>query len=148
MDEQLKPLQGPTASGPVTPVGTLELREEVLEIVKERVRTGQVSFQREVQIRTETVTTELRRETLVIEVGTGAAEVYFGGELLPAGETREVLLYDEQTVVSKVPYVTEEVRIGKQTVTEQQHHEVELKYEVLFVDEQHVQVDHQQGEPS
>jgi len=150
MDEQLKPQITPLS--PTVPetvqVGTLELREEMLEIVKERVRTGQVSFRREVQTRTETVTTELRRETLVIEVNTGAAEVYFGGELLQAGETREVLLYDEHAVVNKVPYVTEEVQIGKQTITEQQQHEVELKYEVLVVDEQQVQADHQQGEPS
>jgi len=119
----------------VQQIGTLELREEVLSVSTERTQTGQVSFRREVQTRTETVTTELRRETLIIEVQPGAAEVFFNGELLKAGETREVLLYDEQTVVNKVPYVTEEVKIGKQVITEQQQHEVELNYEVLVVDE-------------
>lgn len=139
MDEQKKTdgqmKEDRPATGEVKQIGTLELREEVLSVSKERVQTGQVSFRREVQTRTETVTTELRRETLVIEVGAGAAEVYFNGELLKAGDTREVLLYDEQTVITKAPYVTEEVRIGKQTVTEQQQHEVELHYEVLVVDE-------------
>jgi len=115
-------------------IGMLELREEVLSVSTERTQTGQVSFRREVQTRSETVTTELRRETLIIEVQPGAAEVFFNGELLQAGETREVLLYDEQTVVNKVPYVTEEVRIGKQVVVEQQQQEVELQYEVLLVD--------------
>jgi len=150
MDKDMKP-QGvadlPTTSETVQ-VGVLELREEVLSISKTQVQTGQVQFRREVKTRTETITTELKRETLVIEVSTGAAAVYFGGELLQAGETREVLLYDEHAVVNKVPYVTEEVRIEKQTVTEQQHHEIELKYEVLVVDEQQVQAEHQQGEPA
>jgi uncharacterized protein (TIGR02271 family) len=117
-------------------LGTLELREEVLEVTRERAQSGQVSFHREVKTRTETITTELRRETLVITVKPGTAEVYLGEELLQPGETREVLLYDEQTVVSKVPFVTEELRIGKKTVTEQQQHSVELQYEVLVVDEQ------------
>jgi len=115
-------------------VGVLELREEVLSISKTQVQTGQVQFRREVKTRTEAVTTELKRETLVIEVGPGGGEVFFNGEQLKEGETREVLLYDEQTVVNKVPYVTEEVHVGKQVITEHQQQQVELQYEVLVTE--------------
>jgi uncharacterized protein (TIGR02271 family) len=131
----------PEASGPfsadpdVTAVGTLQLREEVIQIGRERSSAGQVSFRREVRTRTETVTTELRREVLIIEIQPGGPAVFLQDEELKPGETREVVLYDEQTVVSKVPFITEEVHIGKRTVTAQQQHEVELQYEVLAVDE-------------
>ena len=133
MDEGLKP-QGVSTTSETVQVGVLELREEVLSINKEQVQTGQVRFRREVRMRTETVTTELKRETLVIQVGPGSGEVFFNGEQLKEGETREVLLYDEQTVVNKVPYVTEEVHIGKQVVTEHHQQQVELKYEVLVTE--------------
>lgn len=129
-------------------IGTIELREELPVIRREQVRTGQVSFRREVQMRTETVTMELRRETLVIEVQPGEAAVYFGDELLQPGETREIVLYDEQASVSKQPFVTEEVRIGKRVVTEQQETMLELGYEVLVSDrteEAVPQVQDQQG---
>lgn len=130
MDEGLKPQSVSTTSETVQ-VGVLELREEVLSVDKQRVQTGQVQFRREVKTRTETVTIELKRETLVIQVGPGSGEVFFNGEQLKEGETREVLLYDEHAVVNKVPYVTEEVRIGKQVITEQHQQQVELQYEVL-----------------
>ena len=115
-------------------VGVLELREELPVIVKESVLAGQVSIRREVQTRTETVVMELTRETLRIEVGAGQAAVYLGDELLQPGESREVLLYDEQVVVSKQPYVTQEVRVGKRTVTERTEYPLELQYEELVVD--------------
>jgi len=133
MDEELKPRSVSTTSETVQ-VGVLELREEMLQISKEQVHTGQVQFRREVKTRIETVTTELKRETLVIEIRPGSGEVFFNGELLKAGETKEVLLYDEHAVVDKLPYVTEEVHIGKQVITEQHQQQVELHYEVLVTE--------------
>jgi len=136
MDEDVKP-QG-AADLPTTlktvQVGVLELREEMLSISKTQVQSGQVQFRREVKTRTETVTTELKRKTLVIQVGPGSGEVFFNGEQLKEGEIKEVLLYDERAMVNKVPYVTEEVRIGKQVITEQHQHQVELQYEVLVTE--------------
>lgn len=120
----------------VTPLGVLELREEVIEIRRERRSAGAISFRREVQTRTETVTTELRREVLIIETQPGGPEVLLDGEVLQPGETREVVLYDEQTVVSKAPFVTEEVRIGRRAVVSTQQQDIELRHEVLVVDEE------------
>jgi uncharacterized protein (TIGR02271 family) len=114
-------------------VGVLELREELPVIVRSSVLAGQVSIQREVLTRTETVVMELTRETLRIEVGEGQAAVYLGDELIRPGESREVLLYDEQVVVSKQPYVTQEVRVSKRTVTERSEYPLELQYEELVV---------------
>ncbi|WP_424952818.1 YsnF/AvaK domain-containing protein [Deinococcus sp.] len=116
-------------------VTTLELREELPVIERQQVQSGQVSFRREVRVRTETVTLELRFETLRIEVGPGEAAVYLGDVLLQPGEVREVLLYDERLMVSKHPYVTEEVKISKRAVTEVQETRLNLSYEVLVTDQ-------------
>ncbi|PNY79521.1 YsnF/AvaK domain-containing protein [Deinococcus koreensis] len=118
----------------VTLLGTLELREEMVEVKRERSPRGQVTVRREVQTRQETVTTELRREVLHIEVSAGGPAVYIGDDLLQPGESREVVLYDEQTVVTTEPFVVEEVRIGKRSVLETRQTPVELRYEVLVVD--------------
>lgn len=114
-------------------VGVLELREELPVIVRSSVLAGQVSIQREVLTRTETIVMELTRETLRIEVGEGQAAVYLGDELIRPGESREVLLYDEQVVVSKQPYLTQEVRVSKRTVTERSEYPLDLQYEELVV---------------
>jgi len=135
MDDQRKRPEEQGAKAEVQQIGTLELREEVLSVIKEQVQTGQVSFSRKVETRTETVTTELRRETLIITVHPGSAQVYFGDDLLQPGQTREVLLYDEQVTFTKTPTVTEEVHIGKRIVTEHQQQQVDLQYEVLVVNE-------------
>lgn len=115
-------------------VGVLELREELPVIVRESVLAGQVNVRREVRTRTETVVMELTRETLHIEVIAGQAAVYLGDELLQAGENREVVLYDEQVVVSKQAYITQEVRVSKRTVTERSEYPLELQREELVVD--------------
>ena len=130
-----RPIQTAETRPPqVVQVGVLELREELPVIVRESVLAGQVSIQREVRVRTETVVMELTRETLRIEVGVGQAAVYLGDELIRPGESREVLLYDEQVLVSKQPYVTQEVRVSKRTVTERAEYPLELQYEELVVD--------------
>ena len=134
------PVSGPVTGeirndGHIQAVATLELREERAVWQQERVLAGQVQVRREVQTRTETVSTELRREVLIIEASPGGPAVYVGDQLLQPGEQREIVLYDEQATLQKVPYVVEEVRIGKRTVTERHEAQVELRREVLVVEE-------------
>ena len=120
----------------VTALGVLELREERAQVEREQVSAGSVTVRRDVLVRTETVVVELRRETMVIEILPGSPAVYFGEELLQPGESRELLLYDEQAVVSKVTVVSEEVHVGKRSVTESRQSSVDLNYEVLVVEQQ------------
>jgi len=119
----------------ITRIGILELREELPVLTKEKIQTGQVSFQREVQTRTETVILDLQRETLVIEVRSGEGTVFIGDEPLQPGETREILLYDEQQMVTKQPYVIEEIHIGKRIVTETHQESIDLQYETLVTEQ-------------
>ena len=117
-------------------LGVLELREERALVEREQVSAGSVTVRRDLRVRTETVVVELRREVLVIETRSGGPAVYFGEELLRPGESRELVLYDEQAVITKVPFVTEEVHIGKRSVTEGHESSVDLNYEVLVVEQQ------------
>ena len=120
----------------VTALGVLELREERAQIEREQVSAGSVTVRRDLKVRTETVVVELRREVLVIETRPGGPAVYFGEELLHPGESRELVLYDEQAVITKVAFVTEEVHVGKRSVTESRRSSVDLNYEVLVVEQQ------------
>ncbi len=120
----------------VTALGVLELREERALVEREQVSAGSVTVRRDLRVRTETVVVELRREVLVIETRPGGPAVYFGEELLHPGESRELVLYDEQAVVSKVAFVSEEVHVGKRSVTESRQSSVDLNYEVLVVEQQ------------
>ena len=134
--------QAPVTEAPVTQarqvmaLGVLELRKERALVEREQVSAGSVTVRRDLRVRTETVVVELRREVLVIETRPGGPAVYFGEELLYPGESRELVLYDEQAVITKVPFVTEEVHIGKRSVTESHESSVDLNYEVLVVEQQ------------
>ncbi|MBZ9751109.1 DUF2382 domain-containing protein [Deinococcus sp. HMF7604] len=115
----------------------LQLLEERLRVNKDRYVAGQVQIGKHVETRTENVTVGLEREEIVIErhVVTDARPVD-GNVTLGAGtETIRVDLEAERADVSKQAYVTEEVEIGKRTVTEQQTVSETVGREVLDVDQ-------------
>ncbi|MVN88873.1 DUF2382 domain-containing protein [Deinococcus sp. HMF7620] len=115
----------------------LQLLEERLQVNKDRYVAGQVQIGKHVETRTENVTVGLEREEIVIErhVVTDARPVD-GNVTLGAGtETIRVDLEAERADVSKQAYVTEEVEIGKRTVTEQQTVSETVGREVLDVDQ-------------
>ncbi|WP_034384755.1 DUF2382 domain-containing protein [Deinococcus sp. YIM 77859] len=99
----------------------LQLLEERLVVNKERFRAGAVEISKHVETRQETVNVPLQREEVVIErhAVTDARPVE-GAVLGEGSETVRVDLEAERANVSKQAYVTEEVEIGKRTVTETQ----------------------------
>lgn len=119
----------------VSPVARLELREERAQLDVDRFVQQHLTFKREVRTRTETHTAELRSEVLVISLADGEAAVRIGDHDLQPGESFELLLYNERLEVSKRPYLSEIVEIGKQTVAVQRSVAVDLQYEVLTVEE-------------
>jgi uncharacterized protein (TIGR02271 family) len=115
----------------------LQLLEERLSVGKERYLAGQVQIGKHVETRQETVAVPLQREEVVIErhAVTDARPVQ--GDVLSnsTGETVRVELEAERANVSKQAYVTEEVEVGKRTVTEQQTVTDTVGREVLDVNE-------------
>lgn len=112
----------------------LQLLEERLMVNKERFQVGAVEIGKHIETRQETVNVPLQREEVVIERHqvTDARPVQ-GAVLGAASETVRVDLEAERAQVAKQAYVTEEVEIGKRTVTETQQVTETIGREVLDV---------------
>jgi len=112
----------------------LQLLEERLMVNKERFQAGAVEIGKHVETRQETVNVPLQREEVVIErhAVTDARPVE-GAVLGAASETMRVDLEAERAQVGKQAYVTEEVEVGKRTVTETQTVTETVGREVLDV---------------
>lgn len=122
---------GPLVPGDVQEVARFELLEERALVEKRREIAGRVQVRRVVERHTESVTVELLTERLVIEVVRGQGAVLLDGEPLAEGETREIVTYREEAVVTKRPVVSEEVRLLKRGVTNEERFDVSLGREVL-----------------
>lgn len=115
----------------------LQLLEERLVVNKDRFKAGSVQIGKRVETRQETVSVPLQREEVVIErhAVTDGRPVE-GAVLGAATETMTVDLEAERANVSKQAYVTEEVSVGKRTVTETQQVTETVGREVLEVNQQ------------
>lgn len=120
----------------VSPVGTLELREERVFVNKQREVAGTLLLTREVRRETVQVPVELVTEVLVIEHRGGDHAVSLDGELIPPGEKRELVVYREDAVVDKRVVVSEIVNVGKRVVTETRTFDATLSREELVVHEE------------
>lgn len=112
----------------------LQLLEERLTVNKDRFQAGTVEIGKHVETRQETMNVPLQREEVVIErhVVTDARPVE-GAVLGAASETMRVDLEAERANVSKQAFVTEEIEVGKRTVTETQTVTETVGREVLDV---------------
>lgn len=114
----------------------LQLLEERLSVNKEKYRAGSVEIGKHVETHQESVAVPLQREEVVIErhAVTDARPVQ--GDVIGGGhETVRVELEAERAQVAKQAYVTEEIEVGKRTVTEQQTVTETVGREVLDVNQ-------------
>lgn len=113
----------------------LRLLEERLVVNKDRFVAGSVEISKHVETHQEQVNVALQREEVVIErhpvvEPRAAAE---GTVLGAASETIQVDLEAERAKVGKEAYVTEEIGVGKRTVTDNQTVTETIGREVLDV---------------
>jgi len=112
----------------------VRLSEERLDVGKESVTTGRARLRKYVTTETETVDVPVQKEKLVVErtpvSGTTAA-----GPITDSGEeVEEITLREERAVVDKETVATEEVRVGKETVTENQQITEQVRKEHADID--------------
>lgn len=114
----------------------LQLLEERLQINKQRAVAGSVEVGKRVETRTENVNVGLEHEEIVIErTAVSEPRPVEGVVTLGKGsQTMRVDLEAETAQLSKQAFVTEEVAIGKRTVTEQQTLSDTVGREVLDVE--------------
>ncbi len=114
---------------------SLRLREERLNVSKERVQAGEVQLHKEVVAEQKTVNVPVTHEEVVIErhaVTDGQVDNTPIGE----GEVIRVPVSEEQVNVSKNTVVTGEVAIGKRAVQETQQVTDTVRREEVRLDQQ------------
>jgi uncharacterized protein (TIGR02271 family) len=99
---------------------TVELREEELEVEKERVQAGEVRLRKEVVTEDRTVEVPVTREEVVIERRPAAGGRKAGGTIDEGDEIR-IPLMEEEVRVEKTPVVREEVSLKKRQVQDTEH---------------------------
>ena len=99
---------------------TLQLREEQIEIKKERVQTGEVKVRKEVVEEQKTVTVPIKREEMVVEVGDE--------------EEFRIPLKEEEIEISKHPVQVNEVSITTRQIKEMKQIKEKLKKETAHVE--------------
>ena len=112
----------------------LQLLEERLVVDKDRFKAGSVEIGKHVETRQEQVSVALQREEVVIERTAVTDARPVEGAVLGAGsQTMTVDLEAERANVQKQAYVTEEIGIGKRTITDNQTVTETVGREVLDV---------------
>lgn len=94
---------------------SLKLKEEQLNISKDRVQAGEVEIHKEVVEEQQTVNIPVTREEVYVERRTVNEEDY-DGTLASEDETIRVPIMEEKVEVHKQPVVSEELVIGKREV--------------------------------
>lgn len=112
----------------------LQLLEERLTVAKERFKAGAVSIGKRVETRQEQVEVPLEREEVVITRHAVTDATPVDGAVIGEGQqTLQVDLEAERASIGKQTFVTEEVEIGKRSVTETQTVSETVSKEVLEV---------------
>lgn len=115
---------------------TLRLREEQLEVNKQKVRSGEVVINKEVKEEQKTVNVPVEHEEVYVErrpVTEGTLDAKDAGTITD-GETIRIPVVEEQVEVTKRPVVTDDVVIGKRTVKETQQVQDTVKKEDVELD--------------
>lgn len=99
----------------------LQLLEERLVVNKDRFKAGSVQIGKRIETHQESVAVALQREEVVIERHAVSDARPVEGVVLGQGtQTMSVDLEAERANVTKQAYVTEEISVGKRSVTENQ----------------------------
>jgi uncharacterized protein (TIGR02271 family) len=99
---------------------TLYLHEEQLRVNKQRQQAGEVRIGKDVVEEQKTVNVPVTREEVFVERTPGDGQPDSHDMDASAKETIRVPVTEEKVTVEKVPVMTEEVRVGKREVQENQ----------------------------
>ena len=127
---------GHDTSGPDTD-DAMTRSEERLQVGTERVTTGRARLRKHVVTEQQNVTVPVQHEELRIEtepVTDANAGAALDGPAL-SDEEHEVTLNEERVVVDKETVPVERVRVGKETVTEQQQVSEDVAHEEIDLDQ-------------
>ena len=110
------------------------LNEERAVVGKESQEVGRARLRKYTTTETERVDVPVTKEKLVVERNPVSGEHATGGTISDTDEVEEVTLREERAVVDKETVPVEEVRIGKEQVTEHETVSTEVRKEHADVD--------------
>ena len=126
---------GHDTSGPNTD-DAMTRSEERLHVGTEQVETGRARLRKYITTETVTQTVPVSREEVVVErepiTDANIGNAMAGGELTE--EEHEVTLHEERPVVAKETVPVERIRLGTETVTEEQTVSADVRKENIEVD--------------
>jgi len=133
-----------SAQGAARESDAIQVKEERLRAEKRPVQAGEVTVRKEVHTENKTLEVPVQREQVVIERtpvhGRAATESFAAGNMRE-GEQIRIPVREEQVNVSKDAVVTEEVKVGKQTVQDTERVSGQVRKEELKVEQSgHVDV--------
>lgn len=111
----------------------IQLISEVLRVRKERVARGEVRLRKQVRTETQNIQVPVTREEIVVERTPVEGERRATGQIGSDQDIR-VPLTEEKVRVEKVPVVTEEVKVGKRSVSNTQNVSDQVRREELDVE--------------
>lgn len=127
---------GHDTSGPETD-DAMTRSEERLNVGTQKVQSGRARLRKHVVTEQQTVTVPVQHEELRVETepitDANAGDALDGPAL--SEEEHEVTLSEERVVVDKETVPVERVRVGKETVTEQQQVSEDVSHEEIALDE-------------
>lgn len=112
----------------------MTLAEERLAVGKETVEAGHARLRKYTTTHTESVEVPVTKEKLVVERTPATGEGTTGRIEDSREQVEEVVLHEERPVVSKETVAVEDVRVGKQKVTETERVSGEVRKEHVDVD--------------
>ncbi|KAF0817272.1 MULTISPECIES: YsnF/AvaK domain-containing protein [unclassified Cytobacillus] len=108
---------------------SLKLREEQLDVSKERVQTGEVEIHKDVVEEQTTVNVPVEHEEVYVERRKVDDVAGVSSSPIADDETIRIPITEERVEVTKKPVVTEEIVVGKREVQETQQVTENLKKE-------------------
>jgi uncharacterized protein (TIGR02271 family) len=111
-----------------TDQAAVQLNEERLQVGTENQEAGRVRLRKYTTTETETVTVPVTKEKLVVD-RTPVEGGTTTGPIADTDEVEEITLREERAVVDKETVPVEEVRVGKEQVTEQERVSSEVRKE-------------------
>jgi len=113
---------------------TVELHEEQVTPVKERVQTGEVEIRKEVITENKTMEVPVTREEVVIERHPVDRRPADRADFRAESETVRVPVTEERVSIEKTPVVTEEVTVGTRARQETEHVAATVRREEAHVE--------------
>ncbi|HUR95466.1 MAG TPA: YsnF/AvaK domain-containing protein [Gemmatimonadales bacterium] len=113
---------------------TIQLREEQLDIEKERVQTGEVRLRKEVVTEQRNIEVPVTREEVVIERHAAGGVPADG--TIREGEEIRIPLMEEEVRVEKTPVVREEVSVRKRQVQGTEQVSETVRHEEALIESQ------------